>query len=99
MKLFLDDTRDFPTGYVGFRDYEKLAAFLGVCGEIDEVSLDYELGCMKTGFDVLIFMHKNGIRPKKINIHSSHAFGVMRMEGFARTHFPFSEVTVNPLKK
>ena len=93
MNIFLDDRRPCPKGYCGFSDYEKCVFFLSKVKEIDIISLDYDLGETCTGFDVLVYMNKKNIIPKKINIHSSHAFGIIRMESFAKLNFKSSIVT------
>ena len=94
MKIFLDDRRAAPNGYHEFTGYEKCVFFLDKARDIDVISLDYDLGSLHTGYDVLVYMQKNNINPARINIHSSHSFGIIKMESFAKLHFPASQITI-----
>ena len=94
MRLFVDDSRPFPSGgYECCRDPEQAKLLLSVL-PFDHVSLDYDLGYGKeTGYDLLVWMDENNIRPAHINIHSTHFFGRKRMMDYAEQHFPGSELT------
>lgn len=76
-KLYLDDIRPCPDGYILVRNYEDCITLLEN-GIFEEVSLDYflEYGT-KTGYDVLVWLknHKDHL-PKKIRIHSTYPAGV-----------------------
>lgn len=84
MRLFVDDVRDIPNGYICARNYSSAIGML-IVGEFEEISLDHDLGEEKTGYDILCWieyqMVTNGFKPpKKIRIHSSNPVGRMRME-------------------
>ena len=70
MKLFLDDIRNEPSGYVLVRSFEDCIFELGT-KDYDTVSLDYSLGERFTGLDVLKWMVRNNKFPK-IAEHSLH---------------------------
>ena len=87
MKLFLDDIRREPEGYVLVRSFEDCIFELGT-KVYDTVSLDYALGERFTGLDVLKWMVRNKKFPQKLNIHSTHAYGRAEMACYIRMHFP-----------
>lgn len=103
MKIFLDDTREFPDKMHGFncvRDYQTCITLIDVFqNEIDFISLDYELGDEFTGLDVLKYMKENGITPKSINIHSTHSIGREKMYKFAKENFKNCEITWKLIEK
>ncbi len=101
MKLFLDDTRDFPKGYdCCCRDYESATILLSSM-KFDHISLDYSLGADGggSGLDVLKFMKENNIFVPSVNIHSNHIIGKERMREYCEKNFPDSIVTMNMLPK
>ncbi len=87
MKLFLDDIRREPEGYVLVRSFEDCIFELGT-KVYDTVSLDYALGERFTGLDVLKWMVRNQKFPQKLNIHSTHGWGRAEMACYIRMHFP-----------
>ena len=91
MKLFLDDIRREPEGYVLVRSFEDCIFELGT-KVYDTVSLDYALGERFTGLDVLKWMVRNQKFPQKLNIHSTHAYGRAEMACYIRMHFPKGHV-------
>ena len=98
MKIILDDQRPFPNGpYNCVRTYEECVDMIRIFRKISFISLDYDLGGGKTGYDVLVYMAENDIEVKHINIHSDHSVGVPQMRTYAQEHFPHTELTFNPL--
>ena len=97
-KLFLDDIRLCPDGYILVRNYDDCITLLEN-GIFEEVSLDYSLGYgQKTGYDVLVWLDKHREHlPKKINIHSTYPFGVHQMSNYIKAHFP--EVELLPYRE
>ena len=54
MKIILDDRRSFPDGpYNCVRTYEDCVEMIRLFRKISFISLDYDLGGGKTGYDVL----------------------------------------------
>ena len=85
MKVFLDDVRDTPEGWV--RVYWPEEAFrLLETGEVTEISLDHDLGddLRGTGYDVVKWIEEavfiRGFRPPKITVHSANTAARVRME-------------------
>lgn len=99
MKIILDDRRYVPESspYNLVRTYADCVELLRLFRRISYISLDYNLGTVKTGLDVLIYMKEHNIAVKHINIHSDHILGVPLMRDYAWEHFPGVSVTFNPL--
>ena len=87
MKLFLDDYRVPPPGWMLVKNYRDCIFQLGAY-EYDTVSLDYSLGERFTGLDVLRWMASNQKFPARLNIHSTHGTGRAMMADYIRAHFP-----------
>lgn len=102
VKVFLDDTRDAPSGsFCCARTYEDCILLLSVfSNDVEFLDLDYYLGrnAKYSGLDVLVFMKEHGIHPNHINIHSSHETGAPKMLEYARKYFPNSIVTANKIR-
>lgn len=98
MKIILDDKRPMPDGpYNCVRTYEECVELLNLFRKVRFLSLDYDLGSDKTGYDVLVYMVDHAIKAEHINIHSDHSVGVPVMREYAQTHFPDATLTFNPL--
>lgn len=97
-KLILDDRRPLPEDkYRCVRTYEDCIYYLKIFKQVSYISLDYDLGTQKTGYDVLEFMLANGNEVEHINIHSDHSIGVPKMREFVRENFPDTHLTFNPI--
>lgn len=85
MKVFLDDERSVPEGWVGTRWPEE-AILLLKSGEVVELSLDHDLGDDEhgTGYDVLLWIEEavatRGFRPPKMEVHSANSSARLKME-------------------
>ncbi len=100
MKLFVDDTREFPKwGYECCRDAASAKLFLSIMN-FEFISLDYSLGTnCETGLDILIWMKEYNIFIPEINIHSNHIIGMERMREYCKENFPNSKITMRTLPK
>lgn len=96
-KLFVDDLRECPNGYVCARNFTEVVNAYQNFSEFDVVDLDYDLGERDTGLDILKWMCKSLKNPNRINIHSSHIEGRRLMCEYAEDNFPQSLVTTNNL--
>lgn len=96
MKVFLDDERPTPEGWVSVRWPEEAIALLET-GRVTEVSLDHDLGddAHGTGYDVLLWIEEavavRGVVPPRIRVHSANSsarqkmeLAIARIERFAR---------------
>jgi hypothetical protein len=96
VKVFLDDERVTPEGWVAARWPEEVIALLET-GQVTALSLDHDLGddVHGTGYDVLCWLEEavatRGFIPPSIRIHSANpsarqkmTLAVERIERFAQ---------------
>jgi hypothetical protein len=85
MKLFLDDERQPPEGWVLVRWPEDAIELLRH-GDVTHISLDHDLGDDErgTGYDVLTWIERavvlDGFSPPEMSIHTSNASARLRMQ-------------------
>ena len=90
MKVWLDDMRPAPTGWVHVRTPEEVIELLRG-GGVEELSLDHDLGLdvgarERTGYDVLVWLEREialgrwAFPLPAIGVHSANPVGRKRME-------------------
>lgn len=89
MKVWLDDNRTSPDGWVRVYTPEETIALLET-GKVEVLSLDHDLGLPdgpdgeRTGYTVAAWVEKavalNAFEPPIIRIHSANSVGRGRME-------------------
>ena len=85
MKLYLDDEREAPEGWVRVRRPGEAIRLLKA-GGVSELSLDHDLGNERrgTGYDVVLWIEKavatSGFVPPMMTVHSSNASARAKME-------------------
>jgi hypothetical protein len=85
MRVYLDDERVAPTGWVQVR-WPSEAIDLLKLGDVEELSLDHDLGDDQrgTGYDVLTWIEEavalHGFKPPGISVHSANPAARVRME-------------------
>lgn len=90
MKVWLDDVREAPEGWIHVRTPEEVIDLLRT-GTVKELSLDHDLGLAsdeaeRTGYDVLRWLEEavaTGAWPfplPEIRVHSANPVGWRRME-------------------
>jgi len=85
MKIYLDDEREAPEGWLRVRWPEEVIDLLRG-GNVTEVSLDHDLGDdgHGTGYDVVLWIEEavatKGFRPPKITVHSANSSARLKME-------------------
>lgn len=85
MKVFLDDERVTPDGWVRTFWPEDVIALLET-GQVTELSLDHDLGDDEhgTGYTVLLWLEEqvavHGMLPPAIRVHSANASARLKME-------------------
>lgn len=78
--IFLDDLRDIPEGFIGARTIEE-ALYLIENNRVHILSLDHDLGMddegnlLPTGYDLVKYFCKNGLRANKVYLHTSNVVG------------------------
>ncbi|QSQ12677.1 cyclic-phosphate processing receiver domain-containing protein [Myxococcus landrumensis] len=85
MKVYLDDERPTPEGWVSARWPEDVIALLEG-GQVAELSLDHDLGDDEhgTGYDVLLWLEEavatRGFVPPRVRVHSANSSARQKME-------------------
>ena len=85
MRVYLDDERPAPAGWVQVRwPSEAIALLEG--GGVTEISLDHDLGDDErgTGYDVVLWIEEavatRGFKPPRISVHSANSSARQKME-------------------
>ena len=88
MKLWLDDKREAPLGWMHVKTYADAMAILrGDNVVVDEISLDHDLGTKETGYDVAVEiekMHNLGKSVPKVSSHSVNPVGRSKINAVAK---------------
>lgn len=90
MKLWLDDIREAPEGWVWARTYDEAIRYLTTL-EVTHASLDHDLAfdpvageinkAAKSGYDLVCWMEEHGIWPTyECKVHSQNPYGRIEME-------------------
>ena len=85
MKVFLDDERETPNGWIRVYWPDEAISLLET-GDVEEISLDHDLGDDErgTGYDVLLWIEEAVITsdfiPPKIKVHSANSSARHKME-------------------
>lgn len=85
MRVYLDDERATPDGWVRAYWPDEVIAFLKG-GGVTEVSLDHDLGNDErgTGYDVVLWIEEavalRGFKPPKLSVHSANSSARLKME-------------------
>ena len=90
MKVYLDDLREAPDGWVRVKTAHDSIELLKSL-KVEEISLDHDLGDEKingSGYDVLLWIEEKvyteNLKPPKIKIHSANVSARLRMESALR---------------
>ncbi len=90
MKVYLDDERATPDGWV--RAWWPIEVIeLLKTGQVSELSLDHDLGDDErgTGYDVILWIEEavalHGFVPPRIAVHSANASAVLKMQAGVRS--------------
>lgn len=84
MRVWLDDERPAPKGWVSCRWPEEVIALLEQ-GEVRELSLDHDLGDdERTGYDVVLWLEErvftdNSFVPPATKVHSANTSAAAKM--------------------
>jgi len=84
MKVWLDDEREAPEGWIWEKDPWDVIDMLA-SGKVTDISLDHDLGVENTGYTVLAWLESMVVRDiikkmPKIEIHTANPIGRERME-------------------
>ena len=96
MKVYLDDERVAPPGWVQTRWPEDTIALLE-SGKVKELSLDHDLGDDEhgTGYDVLLWLEEavatRGFKAPSCRVHSANSSARIKMEAAIKSIERFEE--------
>jgi hypothetical protein len=84
MKVYLDDVRPAPSGWILTTTVEETIKLLST-SKVVELSLDHDLGIKHTGYDVLLWIETKisidpNFKPPIIHLHTQNPVGKKRME-------------------
>ena len=96
MKLWLDDIRPAPEGWVWAVSVDKAIYFITSSNLFEEASLDHDLGDYANeggnGVQLTDWMAEKNIWPEnKIRVHSANPVGVKTMLATIDTYGPYSQ--------
>jgi hypothetical protein len=91
MKLWLDDIREAPKGFVWAKTYTEAIACLEYCRienkELELADLDNDLGPgQKEGRKVVLWMAENDWWPNEVRIHSANPVAAKYMRGMVERY-------------
>lgn len=87
MKLWLDDARPAPAGYIWARNYLDAVRIVrrAIGSEVLEAfSIDHDLGSGPTGYDFIDYIAGRGYWPNEITIHTDNPVGRDNIERVIR---------------
>ena len=90
MRVYLDDERDTPSGWVRVYWPDEAIELLET-NEVREISLDHDLGDddRGTGYDVVLWIEEavatRGFKPPEIRVHSANSSARDKMEAGIRS--------------
>lgn len=85
MKVYLDDERTTPAGWVRVFWPDEAIALLKT-GKVEEISLDHDLGNDErgTGYDVVLWIEEavitKGFKPPLMKVHSANSSARQKMK-------------------
>lgn len=85
MRVYLDDERTAPAGWIQVRWPSEAIEFLQ-SGGVTDISLDHDLGDDErgTGYDVILWIEEavatRGFSPPRITVHSANSSARKKME-------------------
>lgn len=82
MKLYLDDVRECPKGWIPIRTVRDMIQLLQE-QDVSEISFDHDLGKGLSGYDVLNWIERkvfeDGFKPPRMYVHSWNSVGRKNM--------------------
>ncbi|CAM3260521.1 cyclic-phosphate processing receiver domain-containing protein [Tsukamurella hominis] len=89
MKLFVDDLRDPPDAtWTVARTSAEALAILQTGAQVDELSLDHDLGGEDTSRPIVLHLAEHGGWPATVRVHSANPVGVEWLVGMIERYGP-----------
>lgn len=96
MKIWLDDVRPTPAGWVRCYSTNQFIALMEktINLKAEAASLDHDLGDYHNdggdGYKAVLWMAEHEVWPNQINVHSANPVGVQRMLGLIDHYGPYT---------
>lgn len=78
-KLYLDDLRPIPQGFVGVRSYTEFVVYIETKGFPDFISFDHDLGLEESGYDcakwLVDYCLDHNLQLPEFEVHSQNPVG------------------------
>ena len=87
MKLFVDDERAAPEGWVLAKTSEE-ALFLLLANDVEALSLDHDLGGDDTTRRIVLAMCEHEYWPESVYVHTGNVIGEEWLVGMIRRYAP-----------
>jgi len=83
-KIYLDDLRAIPEGFIGLRSFEEFVSHITTNGLPDFISFDHDLGLEESGFDcakwLVTYCLDNEMALPDFTVHSQNPVGKKNIE-------------------
>ena len=103
MKIWLDDLRPAPDGWIHAHSVNEFKAFIKTQGIPEEVSLDHDLGDFShdggDGWKATLWLCEKEIWPERVVVHSANAVGRSRMLADMEYYGPYHKTGWNELTR
>lgn len=92
--IYLDDERTPKKEFdIIVRNYEDCIEAIKN-NKVYLISLDHDLGRLKTGYDVAMWLVENDIEIPNVNIHSMNVVGSQNIRKLLKRYFPNIRITI-----
>ena len=83
-KIYLDDLRTIPEGFIGLRSYAEFVTYIETNGLPDFISFDHDLGLQESGYDcakwLVAYCLDNEMKLPDFVVHSQNPVGKINIE-------------------
>ena len=83
-KIYLDDLRPIPEGFVGLRSFTEFVTYIEANGLPDFISFDHDLGLQESGYDcakwLVSYCLDNEMALPDFMVHSQNPVGKRNIE-------------------
>lgn len=87
MRLWVDDERCAPPGW-SWAHTSDIAITRLSPGDVEEISLDHDLGGDDTTRRIVTWMIENGVWPQRVRVHTANPVGRSWLVGTVRRYAP-----------
>lgn len=88
MKVWVDDLRPAPQGWVWVTTSAAAIELLSQGGDIEVMSLDHDLGGEETTRPIVLWMCEHQVWPAEVVVHSANPVGVEWLTGMIERYQP-----------